>query len=191
MLEAAILLALMASLMMARKGRGRRRAYLRGKIDHNQLMGTLAGVTAITANLSSNQTLVQRAWLSSIVCTYAIQNYTPGGTVGPLIVGVCHSDYVATEVDSWMESNSSWDTGDMIAREIGQRKMRVIGVFRTPTATNLSTHLNDGKPIRTKCGWQLEIGQTVKFFFYNDGTTAFATTDPRASCNGYANLWPN
>ncbi len=186
-----IIIAAVAAIAMARKGRGRRRAYLRGQIDHNQLLGTLAGVTAIASGLSSGEVLVRRAWLSSIVCSYSVQNWTKGATVGPLIIGVSHNDYTASEIDAWMETTNSWDQGDKIQQEIGRRKIRKIGTLVSADATDEARRMNDGKPVRTKCGWQLEVGDTVKFWMYNDGTTAFATTDPRVSCQGHANLWPN
>ena len=117
---------------------------------------------------------------------------TPTAADGPIMAGVCHSDYTNTEIEEWIEQGASWDQGDMVAQEEARRKIRLVGVFNTtgPGAQGAASVLNDGRPITTKCKWQLTTGDTVKFFAYNQGSGALAA-GAVLHVNGHANLWPN
>ncbi len=171
----------------SRRGRKYRR-YLKGQINATQDIGTLAGRT-LQSQLVTD-TLTEKAWLSSVKATWALSDVTQSNSVGPLMVGVAHSDYTNAEVEAWIEQTSSWEQGDKIAQEVAKRKIRRVGVFQL-FASDETIVLNDGKPITTKCGWQLVTGQTVRIWAYNMGSGAFATTTPQLMTEGHANLWPN
>jgi len=109
---------------------------------------------------------------------------------GPIVVGVAHSDYSDSEVEAWFENTGSWEQGDKIQQEVARRKIRLVGVFDTPESASHVLVLNDGKPIRTKCGWMLTTGQTLKVWAYNAGTSALSNTVPIVEQSGHANLWP-
>ncbi len=170
------------------KGRGRRRRYLRGSIQVDVDLGTLAARTAIAS--AEVGVLTERAWLSSVVCTHALSEYTQAVDDGPIRVGVAHTDYSTAEIEAWIENQGSWSEGDLIAQEVAKRKIRNVGTFQSKDISLGPSLLNDGNPITTKCGWMLETGESVKFFAYNMGSSALATTDPDYNIDGHANLWP-
>ncbi len=175
--------------MAKKRGRKRNfRRYLRGGFDESDSLGTLAANTAI--KISVADILIEKAWLSSVVAQYTLNNFTGIALAGPVMIGVAHSAYTLAEIEEWIESTTSWDQGNPIAQEINKRMIRQVGVIVPQSAAILGATLNDGRPLRTKCGWQLASGQTVAFFYYNMGTAAFATTDPQVFVQGHANLWP-
>jgi len=138
-----------------------------------------------------DDTLTEKAWLSSVKATWSLQNATPGAGIGPILVGVAHSDYTLTEIEEWIENLQSWEEGDKRQQEVARRKIRRVGILGTGANLADMITLNDGKPVHTKCGWQLATGQTVALWYYNAGTAAFATTTPTVATEGHANLWPN
>jgi len=175
---------------MGRKGRGKYRKYLKGQVNNTLTLGTL-GSKVVVGTLVGD-TLVEKAWLSSVKATWTMGEFTEATNKGPIMVGVCHEDYTDAEIEAWIENLASWDQGDKVGQEISRRKIRRIGVFESPeTAASSIEVLNDGKPITTKCGWQLTTGQTLKIWAYNMGSAALATTSPNIRTQGHCNLWPN
>ncbi len=171
------------------KGRGRKfRRYLKGIINQVFQLGTLA--TKDVASVVNGDTVTEKAWLSSVVLRWAMSNFTPGVTKGPILVGVAHSDYSSAEIEEWIENLGGWEEADQTGQEIGRRKIRQVGVFETPDSSSDSVALNDGKPIRTKCGWMLTTGQNLRMWAYNQGAAALTTTDPAVTIDGHCNLWP-
>ncbi len=177
-----------ATPMMARKMRG---TYVKGNIDLESNLGTLAGTTLQA--IPAGDVVTERARVTSIDCTYSLSDYTPIADVGPVIVGVAHGDYSQAEIEEWVELVTGWDVGDRVSREVSSRLIRRIGVFDiggNAVATDVHT-LNDGKPIKTRLNWPLATGQTLDFWVYNSGTGAFATTTPDLGVKGHANLFFN
>ncbi len=149
-------------------------------------LGTLAAATAVKAIVGD--TVAEQAWCSSIVCSYDLANVTPAAGVGPVLMLVAHSDYSAAEVEEYIESGNSWSQADKISQEIAKRKIRRIGYIGGMTTQ--AGQFRDGALVKTKCGWIISSGQTLAFYFYNTGTSAFATSDPDVEVDGHANLWP-
>ncbi len=175
---------------MARNPKKRRfRKYLRGAIDVKLSLTALA--TLDVASQVQGDVLVEKAWLSSIRCSWSLDNLTPTGGVGPIVCGVAHSDYTDAEIEEWIENLESWESGGMVGQEIARRRIRLVGTFKIPALATDSAVLNHGNAFRTKCGWQLITGQTVRLWFYNKGTATVDTTVPVADVSGHANLWPN
>ncbi len=175
---------------MARKARRKysRRSsgrYLNGSIGLDRGLGTLASKTGI---ITTTTTAPETCRVSSIKATYTLSDFAPAANIGPVLVVVAHSDYSLAEVEAWVERTASWAPGDKIAQEISRRFIRKIGIFRTPTNSQLSSVLNDGKPIKTRLNWRLDTGQGLQFFLYNLGTVALAG-DPNVNIQGNANLW--
>ncbi len=106
------------------------------------------------------------------------------------MVGVAHPDYTSAEIEEWIENLGSWEEANMVQQEIGRRRIRRVGVFEDPDDPTSAVVLNDGKPIRTKCGWMLTTGQGLRMWAYNMGLVALATTDPNVHIEGHCNLWP-
>ena len=170
------------------KRKRRFRKYLRGSINHTLALSTLAAKTLITSLVGD--VVTEKAWCSSVKLAWQVAEWTPAVGDGPIMVGVAHSDYSTAELEAWIENTSSWEEGDQVQQEIAKRKIRRVGTFTTLGDVAAQMTLNDGKPIRTKCGWMLTTGQTIRVWAYNMGTSAFSVTDPQVQCEGHANLWP-
>ncbi len=171
------------------KGRRSMGKYTKGRINFLLDLGTLAAQTLVSAD--NAQTVDEITLVSSIVATYSIDQWTTGAGIGPVTVGVAHSDYTDAEIEAVIENTGAWRRSDLVAQEIANRKVRIIGTFETPVAGTATSSrvLNDGKPIKTKLNWTLRTGQTLAFWAFNDGENPFATTDPDLRIQGHANLW--
>ncbi len=175
--------------MMARKGRRRMGRYLRGNVDENLGLGTLAASTLVSAIF--DETVNERTYASSAVISWSLTNWTPAEGDGPIVVGLAHSDYTDAEVEEWIENTASWNEGALQqSREIGRRLIRSVGQFPIPASAAGGVVLNDGKPIKTKLGWILLQNQTLRYWAYNQGTSALATTSPDVRIQGHVNLFP-
>ncbi len=175
--------------MAKKRGRKRFTRYLRGNIDQSFDLTTLAAADVVRS--INNDTVNERTWLSSVVIGWSMKDLTITPDAGPIMVGVAHSDYTDAEVEAWIEETiGSWDEGALADQEVARRKIRRVGIFEAAGQALATQVLNDGKPIRTKCGWMLLQGQTVSYWAYNMGTAAIATTVPDVHVQGHANLWP-
>ncbi len=161
--------------------------YIRGNIAENLALGTL-GANVLISGVTD--TVNERTLISSVVATYSLAGLTPGENIGPVLVGLAHSDYTDAEIEAWVENQTGWDEGDLASREIANRKIRRIGLFDEPATANLSVALNEGRTIKTKLNWIVNQGQGLSLWAYNTGTAAIATTDPNVHMQGHANLWP-
>ncbi len=165
------------------------RQYLRGNIDNTMALGTLGSKVVISSVVAG--AVVEETWLSSIVASWSISDFSNNAGDGPILVGVAHSDYSTAEIEAFLENTSSWDAGNLVQQEIAKRKIRIIGTFDKGELGSVDTSvLNDGKPIRTKCGWMLVTGAKLRVWAYNMGSSALDTTDPDVFTKGHANLWP-
>ncbi len=173
---------------MAKHPKRRFSRYIRGNINHRLVIATLAARTV--AGSDNSDVVTERAYMSSVNLRWALEQVTALAGAGPVMVGVAHSDYTDTEIEEWVENNAGWEEADQIGQEVAKRKIRKVGIFETPQAVTDAVTLNDGKPIRTKCGWILTTGQTIRIWAYNMGQAAFATTAPEVFVEGHANLWP-
>ncbi len=163
--------------------------YIRGNVDEDLGLGTLAAKSLVTGVFDEG--VSERTLISSLIATYSIENFTPGAGIGPLLVGIAHSDYSAAEVEAYIETLDSWKEADKIGQEVGKRQIRKIGVFRRQSGAAVDTQaLNEGRPIKTKLNWILNKDQTLDLWVYNMGSAAIATTVPVVHCEGHANLWP-
>lgn len=162
--------------------------YIRGAVDEELNLGTLAGTTLVGDTFDS--TVNERTLVSSIVARWSISTITPVAGNGPYLVGVAHGDYTDAEIEEYLEQTGSWNEVDLVAQEVGGRKVRRIGIFETPQAVEDTVVLNDGKPIKTKLNWIIAQGGTLKLWAYNMGGSAAATTTPVVRAQGHANLWP-
>ncbi len=172
------------------KGKGRRRdfsKFLSGSIDENLSLTTLASQTATSV---ATQTVVDTTRVSSVKCTYTLSDWTPIANAGPIMFGIAHSDYSNAEIEEWIEATGGWDQGNLVqTREVRSRLIRQIGVMETPEAATGSSRVNDGRMLKTKLNWLLSEGDGLKFWAYNTGNAAAATTVPNFIVFGHANLW--
>ncbi len=162
------------------------RNYLKGNIDEQLSLGTLAADTLVGDTFDESPE--QDTLITSIECLWMLENLTPGQ--GPLIFGVAHSDYADSEIEEVIENQASWDQGSKVEQEIAKRLVRQIGAFVSVGASaDDDVYFNDGKPVKTKLNWRLNTGDTLKMWVYNTGSSALATTVPLVNCNGHANLF--
>ncbi len=162
--------------------------YIRGSIDEQLSLTTLAARTLVGAVF--DETVNERTLVSSIVASWSLRNASPASDVGPVLVGIAHSDYTDAEVEAYIEASGTWDEGDKIQQEIMKRQIRQVGTLRVLEAATLQSRLADGRMIKTKLNWILNQGQTLRVWAYNLGQAAFATTVPVVDVQGHANLWP-
>ncbi len=160
--------------------------YIKGSLEENIALGTLAGNTAL---VEATQVVSERSVVTSIDALYSLAGMTPGDNIGPIEIGVAHSDYSLAEIEEWLERSNSWAEADLPAREISARKIRRIGVFEVPATQGESKALNDGKPIKTRLNWVVNAGQGLQFYIYNQGGQPLATTDPNVHVDGHANIF--
>jgi len=193
MIYAAIVIAtIIGSIVLAKRGRGKNkfRRYLKAQVEVQADLSTLAGKVAIAFTGLGSPVVQEQTWVSSVKATWSLSNLTEAFSAGPIVVGVAHSDYTSAEIEAWLENQGSWSQGDLVAQEVAKRKIRQVGVFGTPAQALGIVDLNDGRNITTKCGWMLTTGQSIKYWAYNSGATALATTAAELIVKGHANLWP-
>ncbi len=176
---------------MAKKRGRRNRRYLRGNVDEKLALGTLAASTLVGDNF--DESVEERTLVSSLVASYSMDNLT--APQGPIQFGVAHSDYTDAEIEEVIENTDSWTEGNKISQEISKRLVRKIGTFAAeaiPTSAGAVVDLdfNDGNPVKTKLNWILTTGQTLKYWAYNQSSSALATTAPIITASGHVNLWP-
>ncbi len=162
--------------------------YIKGRAEEDLDIGTLASRTLVS-DIFDN-VVNERTYVSSADLIWSLDQMTTGNNIGPVMCGLAHSDYSDAEIEAVIENTGSWDEGDLIKQEINTRKIRIVGVFRNPQDNTDSWVLNDGRPIKTKLGWMLLQGQSLRLWAYNMGSAAFATTDPDMYAVGHVNLWP-
>ncbi len=189
MMSYLIVISILVMILMARKPRRKFRRYLKGKINMSFNITALASKDAVSQAIAD--TVSERTWVSSIKAVFSLSEFTPGNDIGPILIGISHSDYTAAEIEQWIENAGSWTEGSKVQQEISRRKIRQIGVFETPDDATDSVSLNDGRMLRVKCGWILNAGQTCSIWAYNQGTGAVATTVPQINIDGHCNLWPS
>ncbi len=179
---------------MPTRKRGRRKRnfgnYIKGNVNEELPLGTLASKTLVRAIFDNAVTEVTR--ISSLVASWAMQEFTVASGDGPILVGIAHSDYSAAEIEEFIEQTAGWQAFDLVQKEISSRLIRTIGTFRAsgPGGSSFDpTVLNDGLPIKTKLNWKLGTGQSLALWAYNLDTSALATTVPIVFVDGHANLW--
>ncbi len=173
----------------AAKRRGSRRSmkgYLKGNVDEELNLGTLASKTLVADTWDESPE--EKTLISSIVTTWSLDGIVSGQ--GPIIFGVAHSDYSDTEIEAVIENQASWDQGSKVEQEVAKRLVRQIGQFVNETGSGTNdVQFNDGKPVKTKLNWRLNTGDTLKMWAYNVSGAALSTAAPVMKCNGHANLW--
>ncbi len=172
--------------MPKKSGRPKGR-YIRGSVDENLSLGTLAGTTGLRQAFGS--TVNERTKISSVVASYALEGVTQGDNIGPIMVLLAHGDYSLVEIEAFIEQTTSWNETDLTSQEVGKRKIRRVGIFPAPGEASGPAVLNGGRQVKTKLNWILTQGGSIALVAYNMGSAALATTDPNLHVQGHANLW--
>ncbi len=180
MLEIILLLVLAIPMMAHRRGRRYNAKFVVIRFQASLALSTLGSNTVLIGSLFGGELNDRAVRLVSIDGYWAIRGATAGE--GPIMVGVCHSDYSVAEVKECLTSNAL-DTGDMIAGEQSRRLVREVGQF-----SNFGTNevLNDGRPKRTKIGITTPTGFDYSLWAWNKSGAALATGQViEASGKGY------
>ncbi len=173
-----------------RSRRRRYRKYLKGMIDHQLSLGTLTNKVLIGSNIDDD--VDEKTFISSVDLSWSLKDLTIAQNDGPVIVGIAHSDYSDAEIEAVIENTGSWKEGDLVLQEIAKRKVRIVGTFENLGAAAEAAQtfvLNGGIRIKTKLGWILTTGQTLKVWAYNAGEGALSGTS-ELHAYGVAHLWP-
>ncbi len=169
------------------KPRRKFRRYIKGVINHDLELATLAAVTLISEAMAD--TVDETTFISSVVASVTLSDFPQAADDGPISVGWAHSDYSDTEIEEWIERPQSWREANLVSREINKRLIRILGTFSAPGEPTGSAVLNHGRPVKMKLNWTLTTGQTVRLWAYNHGASALAT-GAVVTVLGHANLWP-
>ena len=172
------LAAIIVSIVLAKRGRGRRRKFTLRRVRLTPEDPILALNSDIAVKQAMSAVAVSTYRAISLKGVWSISGMTAGE--GPLTIGVAHSDYTVAEIGECLQSQASIDPGDKVANEQAQRLVRVIGSF------NEDGVLNDGEPVRTKLNWLIAIGRTVDMFAFNESTAQLTTG---AVLNFAGDLW--
>ncbi len=154
---------------LAKRGRGRKR----GRVRPLKVSESLALLTASSGSVTVgdyDSVVNDTTFLISQDAVWSLGGHTAGE--GPITVGIAHSDYTNTEIGEWFAATGQWDQGDLIAQEIVKRKIRLVGVF---PGAEVSEALNDGQPIKTRIGFNLEEGDTMQTWAVNGDASALTT----------------
>ncbi len=176
---------------MARKRGGGRRTnfqnYMKGAINVDVVPGALVTLAAISGITPA---IVDTTRVSSIRTTITLSSFTPAINEGPLLAYVAHSDYTDAEIAGYIVAAGSWDRGDMIAREVRSRRIRILGVLESPANSTQAVAMNDGRSMHAKLNWLLTEGQRLKLGVFNTGSLVLnTTTASNINFYGHANLW--
>ncbi len=106
------------------------------------------------------QTLTEERRILSLEATHHWRDMTAGD--GPIIVGVAHSDYTATEIEQALEATGAWDEGDLVSLEHSKRLVRRIGSLSEQIPT-----INDGNPVKIRLNWRIATGDGIQFWALN------------------------
>ncbi len=161
--------------------------YLKGRIEEILKLGTLGSRVLISDIF--DDTVDEETFVTSIVATHSLSEFTQAVNDGPITVGVAVSVYTDAQIEAVIENVTSWTRGDLVAQEVSSRKVRIIGTFQQKDISLGNAVLNDGKSLKTKLNWNLVTGQSLRLWAYNGGASALATTDPSYIMTGHANLW--
>ncbi len=169
------------------KRRSRMGSYMRGTVDEELDLGTLAAKTLLSGDF--DESVVETTRATSVEVVASLRDFTKATDVGPIMIGVAHSDYTDAEIEAWIENAGSWNRGDMVSQEISKRLVRKLGIFEIPNTISEAAVLNNGRPLKIKLNWKLITGQTLRLWAYNLGAAAIATTTPIVTLEGHINLF--
>ncbi len=144
------------------KGKSRRRDpnFTSTIVLGNVGLGALATATLVSGSLVAASDEAYRA--ISVDLTWSMAEHT--AQQGPIMVGIAHGDYSDTEIEEWLEATAAINRGDLIAKEKASRRCRHVGTF---SGLSSSESLFDGRIKRTKLGWAMTTGKTLKVWGYN------------------------
>ncbi len=168
------LLFMLAVFAMAKRRAKRKFNLRRVRIANSAAVGALATLDVLGAALTPNAADKVRvisanlAWSWSDIASIADDS---------LEFGLAHSSYTDAQIEEALEATGSWDLGDKVAQERGNRLVRSIGVISGEglVSSNQGAQFNDGKPVKTKLNWLLSAGDAITVWMRNASGTVYST----------------
>jgi hypothetical protein len=157
------------------------KGYRKLPIRERAAMGAVGDGAAVGIDVSD--TVTEKTLISSIVVGIGLNDFTAGE--GPVGVFVAHSDYTDQEIEEALETSTSWDEGDLVAREKANRKVRLLGMAQIED--DGEEVLFDGRQRKFKLNWILEAASTLQFGVYAQGGAL--TSGGQLDILGHANGW--
>ncbi len=132
-------------------------------------LSTLADETIVATTVLGSTFPSRGFYCHSIFTNWGMR----GGTVGegPVDVGYAHDDYSVTEVLEALQSNLV-DPSNKIQQERARRLVRKAGIFDGSTEDEV---LNDGRPLRTGLGFNVDLGHALEFWARNRSGATLTT----------------
>ncbi len=155
---------------MARKPRRKRTRLIKGNVDESIALATLAPNTGL---LSPTDVVTERSFLLSTEMVYGLRGAAVGE--GPIRLYWAHSDYSLVEIEEFIELQTGWQEADLVAMEIGKRKIRLIGEFAGVSIATEDEVLNEGRVLKTKLGFIVNSSQGLNLVVYNDSGANLST----------------
>ncbi len=155
-------------MLMARKPSRRRKGFRSLPIDIELAMLTTGDGVVAAVDLGGN--FDEPTFCISADVTVSTRGFT--ATEGPIVVGMAHSDYSASEIEGALEAVTSWNLSNMIERELAARKVRTIGSLPILVAAEV---MQDGKTIKLKLGFSVAAGHTLKLWAWNQSGSPLTT----------------
>ncbi len=156
-------------------------SYTKQRVSTFLALGALTSTSVTKGELTA--AMVNEARVTSIVGSWGIRDQTAGE--GPIVFGVAHPDYSATEISEWL-SVSQAGPGKLIEREKGNRLIREIGQFSGRSTEEV---LNDGRPVKTKLNWLIDDTDTALSVWAYNLSGGTLTTGSAVTCNGHINMF--
>ncbi len=148
--------------MAKRRSRIRRKKLVYLQVNTSLSTGALAALDVVQSDFPQN--LDESFKVVYVKLFWTTSNMTPGE--GPIMCGIAHSDYTATEVEECLEASTSWDRGNRIGNEHAARMVRRAVAFPLTSADETT---NDGKAIYQKLYWPIATGETLALWIRNTG----------------------
>ncbi len=149
----------------------------------NMSLGALAASDVISSAMTGTSTGTYR--VTSIDCRW-MWNDIADVNDDYLTFGVAHSDYTAAEIEEALEGTGGIDPGSKIELERANRLVREIGVISSPTQLGGSGEFNDGKSMKTKLNWLINIGDSLVIWARNASGTVWVTG---GALGATGNMW--
>ncbi len=166
--------------MAAYKGKPRKRrsGIIAVRLDSALALATLTNATALTTALSPSENVEGNSlYCISADLLLSLDSMTPGE--GPIIVGCNHDSYSVTQIKEFLESDAL-DFTNKLEIERSRRQIREWGVFAVAVSGEV---LNDGKPLRVRIRFPVELGHSPNIFAFNK-SGATLTTGGRLGWSG-------
>ncbi len=137
-------------------------------VDGQVSLGALAANAAISADFTADAD--EPLYMIDAKLSAGLRTHTVGE--GPILVGIAHGSYSASDIEEWIESTSDLGTLSLKQQEITKRSIVFLGAV---SGALVDEALNGGVPIHVKLGFPLADGEGLVIWAYNRDAAALTT----------------